>query len=134
MGKSLASGEGGGGLGEQSAGGALLGQSACRRVQETFSRAGQQQAFHALYAELLARPGPESAEFSTKGVAVQQTPEGSLEESSLPFISIVIPVRNEEKHLLAVLDGLLGRDYPADRYETLVVDANSTDVNARVVQ
>jgi len=122
------------GLLDQPARAALLAQSARRRVQQTFSRAGQQQAFHALYAELLASPGPESAEFSTKGVAVQQTPEGSLEESSFPFISIVIPVRNEEKHLGAVLDGLLGQDYPADRYEILVVDGNSTDGTARVVE
>src|SRR5260370_1117081 len=122
------------GLLDQPARAALLAQSARRRVQQTFSRAGQQQAFHALYAQLLASPRPESAEFSPKGVAVQQPPEGSLEESSFPFISIVIPVRNEDKHLGAVLDGLLGQDYPTDRYEILFVDGNSTDGTARVVE
>src|SRR5260370_42423421 len=90
-GKPLANAQAVVGLLDQPARAALLAQSARRRVQQTFSRAGQQQAFHALYAELLASPGPESAEFSTKGVAVQQTPEGSLEESSFPFISILIP-------------------------------------------
>ncbi|MEO5935944.1 MAG: glycosyltransferase, partial [Terriglobales bacterium] len=51
-----------------------------------------------------------------------------------PFISIVIPVRNEELHLGNVLGQLDEQDYPADRYEVLVADGNSTDGTRRVVE
>lgn len=51
-----------------------------------------------------------------------------------PFVSIVIPVRNEEAHLGAVLDDLLSQDYPHDYYEVLVVDGQSTDRTTAVVQ
>jgi len=50
------------------------------------------------------------------------------------FISVIIPVRNEEAHLGAVLGDLLNQDYPADRFEILVVDGESTDGTAAVVQ
>ncbi len=45
----------------------------------------------------------------------------------LPFISVVIPVRNEALHVPAVLQDLVAQDYPADRYEIIVADGNSTD-------
>jgi glycosyltransferase involved in cell wall biosynthesis len=54
--------------------------------------------------------------------------------ATLPFISIVIPVRDEEAHLGAVLDDLTSQDYPRDRFEILVVDGQSTDGTAEVVK
>lgn len=51
----------------------------------------------------------------------------------LPFISVVIPVRNEEKHIATVLDELIAQDYPADRFEIIVADGNSTDRTAATV-
>lgn len=51
-----------------------------------------------------------------------------------PFLSIVIPVRNEEQHLGRVLKQLDEQDYPADLYEILVADGNSTDGTRRVVE
>src|SRR5712664_1410044 len=113
---------------------AVLARSARRRMQQTFSLARQQEAFHALYAELLTGSRPGNAESVTDNLPVQPVAGRSLQDASFPFISIVIPVRNEEKHLGAVLEGLLGQDYPADRYEILVVDGNSTDGTARVVE
>ena len=52
----------------------------------------------------------------------------------LSLISIVIPVRNEEQHIAAVLDALLVQDYPADRFEVFVVDGHSTDNTSEVVE
>jgi GT2 family glycosyltransferase len=49
------------------------------------------------------------------------------------FVSIVIPVRNEEAHLGAVLDDLTNQDYPRDHYEILVVDGQSTDRTTEIV-
>jgi glycosyltransferase involved in cell wall biosynthesis len=43
------------------------------------------------------------------------------------FISIVLPVMNEGKHIVSVLEALSGQDYPGDRFEILVVDGGSTD-------
>ena len=42
-----------------------------------------------------------------------------------PFVSVIIPARNEEKNIAACLDTLLSQDYP--NYEILVIDDNSTD-------
>jgi len=50
------------------------------------------------------------------------------------FVSVVIPVRNEEAHLGAVLDDLMSQDYPRDRFEILVVDGQSTDGTREVVK
>ena len=52
----------------------------------------------------------------------------------LSLISVVIPVRNEEPHIAAVLDALLAQDYPDDRFEVLVVDGHSTDNTREVVE
>jgi polysaccharide deacetylase family protein (PEP-CTERM system associated) len=51
-----------------------------------------------------------------------------------PFISVVVPVRNEEASLGALLEELLGQDYPPDRYEVLVADGGSTDRTREVVE
>ena len=52
----------------------------------------------------------------------------------LSLISVVIPVRNEETHIAAVLDALFDQDYPTDRFEVLVVDGHSTDKTREVVE
>ncbi len=54
--------------------------------------------------------------------------------SATPFLSIVLPVRNEELHLGSVLKQLDDQEYAADRYEVLVADGNSTDGTRRVVE
>ena len=44
-----------------------------------------------------------------------------------PFISIIIPCRNEEKYISRCLDSVLAQDYPGDKMEILVADGMSTD-------
>ena len=44
-----------------------------------------------------------------------------------PFVSVVMPVRNEEKFIVSVVEAVFEQDYPADRFELLVVDGMSTD-------
>jgi glycosyltransferase involved in cell wall biosynthesis len=46
---------------------------------------------------------------------------------SLPFISIVVPIRNEEETIDRLVRSLLDQDYPHDRYEVLMADGGSTD-------
>ena len=43
------------------------------------------------------------------------------------FISVIIPVRNESRHIEEVLDRLLEQDYDSDRHEILVIDGQSDD-------
>ena len=51
---------------------------------------------------------------------------------ALPFVSVVVPVYNEEQWIEECLRSLLAQDYPPDRYEILVIDNNSTDQSARL--
>jgi len=46
---------------------------------------------------------------------------------NLPFVSIIIPCRNEEDYIIPCLDSILAQDYPKDRLEILVADGMSTD-------
>jgi succinoglycan biosynthesis protein ExoA len=47
--------------------------------------------------------------------------------TSLPVVSIIIPVRNERKSITACLDGVLAQEYPHDRLEVLIADGMSDD-------
>jgi glycosyltransferase involved in cell wall biosynthesis len=49
-------------------------------------------------------------------------------------ISIVVPFFNEEKHIESCINALLSQDYPADRYEIIMVDNNSTDRSVEIVE
>jgi cellulose synthase/poly-beta-1,6-N-acetylglucosamine synthase-like glycosyltransferase len=47
--------------------------------------------------------------------------------SAAPFISIVVPIRNEEETIERLTRSLLDQDYPHDRYEILMADGGSVD-------
>lgn len=50
-----------------------------------------------------------------------------------PFVSVVIPMRNEEKHIRRCIDSVLAQDYPRDRFEVLVVDGESDDRSLEIL-
>ncbi|MCI0459801.1 MAG: glycosyltransferase, partial [Gemmataceae bacterium] len=50
-----------------------------------------------------------------------------------PFISVIVPVRNEEPCIRTTLDRLLAQDYDPARFEILVADGRSTDRTAAIV-
>lgn len=50
------------------------------------------------------------------------------------LISVVIPAYNEEKYLGRCLAALARQTYPANRFEVIVVDNNSTDATAEIAQ
>src|SRR5579862_4472114 len=52
----------------------------------------------------------------------------------LPFISVILPVRNEARHIAMSLGAVLRQQYPAWRMEILVADGESTDQTVRVIQ
>ena len=47
--------------------------------------------------------------------------------SGRPFVSIVLPIRNEADHIDACIGRLLDQDYPDERMEIIVVDGMSDD-------
>ncbi len=50
-----------------------------------------------------------------------------------PFVSVVLPVLNEERHIEACLRSVLAQDYPRDRYEVIVADGGSSDRTREIV-
>ena len=53
---------------------------------------------------------------------------------TLPFISVIVPVRNEERYVAACLQSILAGDYPHEFMEILVVDGQSDDRTAEIVR
>lgn len=47
--------------------------------------------------------------------------------NSIPFVSILIPIRNEIKHIERCLDAVLSQDYPTEKMEILIADGMSDD-------
>jgi succinoglycan biosynthesis protein ExoA len=121
-----------------------LGQAGRDWVRTRFSASVQRESLLEAYRQILglsdASPGvpkasatpdlPEIPSPSSRAPTNSKSPE----IGPLPLISVVIPVRNEEAHLGAVLESLLAQDYPRDRFEILVADGDSTDGTPRVVE
>lgn len=53
--------------------------------------------------------------------------------AELPFITVVMPVRNEERHIRETLLQVLRQDYPAERFEVIVADGMSDDRTPEIV-
>ncbi|MBI2826659.1 MAG: glycosyltransferase [Planctomycetia bacterium] len=51
-----------------------------------------------------------------------------------PLVSVIVPVRNEERFIGRTLDALLAQEFPEDASEILVVDGQSTDRTVHVVR
>ena len=56
-----------------------------------------------------------------------------MRDAPLPFLSIVVPTRNRARLLPDCVESLMRQDFPADRYEIIVVDDGSVDETPRVV-
>lgn len=95
---------------------AQIAQNAIKRLRTHFSAEVQSRQLQALYSEVL--------------------PFVRFERPALrayPKISVVMPVRNEEHHIGAVLARLLEQDYPADKFEIIVADGQSKDRTREIV-
>ena len=51
----------------------------------------------------------------------------------LPFISVILPVRNEEKYIRACVTSIFEQDYPADKMEVIFVDGCSSDRTVEIL-
>lgn len=50
-----------------------------------------------------------------------------------PFVTVVLPCLDEERHIEACLRGALAQDYPPDRLEIVVADGGSRDATRSIV-
>jgi glycosyltransferase involved in cell wall biosynthesis len=52
----------------------------------------------------------------------------------VPFVSVVMPVRNEAGFIARSVSCVLGQDYPGERMEIIVADGCSTDDTGNIIQ
>ncbi|MFN2427711.1 MAG: glycosyltransferase family 2 protein [Candidatus Binatia bacterium] len=52
---------------------------------------------------------------------------------NLPFVSVIVPMRNEAAWIDRCLGSVLNQDYPSDQMEVLVADGMSTDASAAML-
>jgi len=52
----------------------------------------------------------------------------------LPFVSVVVPCRNEERYIRNCLSSIGNNDYPKERLEVMVVDGMSSDRTRQIVK
>jgi succinoglycan biosynthesis protein ExoA len=62
-----------------------------------------------------------------------QTPQ-ALATRDWPFISVIVPVRNEAAFIRRTLEHLLAQDYDPRRFEVLVADGRSEDATRDIVR
>ncbi|MEW6685265.1 MAG: glycosyltransferase family 2 protein [Candidatus Edwardsbacteria bacterium] len=52
----------------------------------------------------------------------------------MPFVSVIIPCRNEERFIARCLDSVVAQDYPKNKMEVLVVNGMSEDGTRKIVK
>src|SRR5690348_8145141 len=50
-----------------------------------------------------------------------------------PTVSVILPMRNEEKYIGKCLESILNNDFSEDRIEILVIDGRSHDTSREIV-
>jgi len=51
-----------------------------------------------------------------------------------PFVSVIVPCRNEARFIAACLESILAGDYPVERMEVIVADGMSTDGTRELIE
>jgi chlorobactene glucosyltransferase len=69
---------------------------------------------------------------SRRNAVAPSTRVSNLSNISLPFVSIIVPARNEEKNIERCLSSLLDQDYPS--FEIIAIDDNSTDNTLQIMK
>ncbi|HRH70990.1 MAG TPA: glycosyltransferase, partial [Flavobacteriales bacterium] len=54
----------------------------------------------------------------------------TIPDEDAPIISVIVPARDEEENITAVLQDLFAQDYPRDRMQVVVVDDGGSDGTA----
>jgi glycosyltransferase involved in cell wall biosynthesis len=67
-------------------------------------------------------------------IELQAEPTETRAGTPLPFVSVVMPIRNEGSFITTSLGAVLAQDYPVDRIEIIVADGMSSDNTREVVR
>ena len=84
----------------------------------------------------LAQPEPHCGRPAAREVTADMiaTPADQTSSEQVPFVSVVMPVRNEAAFIRRSVGAVLAQDYPADRLEVIVADGCSTDGTAETIR
>ena len=115
-----------------------LAEAGRTRAEQAYSPSNQRSQFQNLYQELISSS---MTKYAGSGRPHRAAGDGfplcqpfADDRCPAPFLSIVMPVRNEARCIATVLTQLEAQEYPRDRFEILVVDGDSTDETRRVVE
>lgn len=61
-------------------------------------------------------------------------PARNFIENELPFVSVIIAARNEEKNIGDCIQSIMDQGYPQNKFEIIVTDDHSTDKTVSIVQ
>ena len=59
---------------------------------------------------------------------------GTREDGYLPFVSVIVIGKNEERNLRACFRSILAMDYPSDRLELIYIDSGSSDGSVKIAR
>lgn len=65
---------------------------------------------------------------------VEETQQPETKSKPLPSVSVIIPCRNEARHIGSALEDLEKQDYPHDLLQVIVVDDRSTDGSGEIAR
>lgn len=51
-----------------------------------------------------------------------------------PFVSIILPIRNEKLYITSVLNSIINQNYPENKFELLIADGCSTDGTTEIIK
>lgn len=71
----------------------------------------------------------ESESSKGTGLSAEQNTSGKS-----PFVSVIVPIRNEREYIQNCLTSILDSDWPADQMEVLVIDGESDDGTIEIVR
>jgi cellulose synthase/poly-beta-1,6-N-acetylglucosamine synthase-like glycosyltransferase len=61
-------------------------------------------------------------------------PSKKSPENNLPFVSIIIAARNEEKNIGNCIQSIIDQTYPQNKFEIIITDDHSTDNTVSIIQ
>jgi cellulose synthase/poly-beta-1,6-N-acetylglucosamine synthase-like glycosyltransferase len=67
------------------------------------------------------------------GAAKERSKLISVSQHEKPFVSVIVPARNEEKTIRTCIESISRSDYPLDKYEIIVINDRSTDLTGAVL-
>ena len=65
---------------------------------------------------------------------VRDDVDAAVARDALPFVSVIVPARDEADAILPCLDSIFAGNYPEDRFEVIVVDDLSRDATPSLVR